>query len=56
MSKTKTIGIDGCVECGSHNLDFRSNYEWGEEHDPDREDNVVQCEDCGHEEEDIYVD
>tara|TARA_R110001606_G_scaffold50296_1_gene126063 strand:- start:31 stop:195 length:165 start_codon:yes stop_codon:yes gene_type:complete len=41
-----------CKKCKSDNLDFRSNYEWGEEWNPKKEDNIILCNDCGYEEDD----
>ena len=38
-----------CEKCGSKNLDYRSNYEWGEEYNEDNEDNIIQCDDCNNE-------
>ena len=38
-----------CEKCGSKNLDYKSNYEWGEEHNEDNEDNIIQCDDCNNE-------
>jgi len=39
-----------CEKCGSKNLDYRSNHEWGEEWNEDNEDNIIQCNDCDNEE------
>ncbi len=41
-----------CKKCRSDNLDFRSNYEWGGEWNPEKEDNIIVCDDCGYEEDD----
>ena len=41
---------DKCEKCGSKNLDYRSNHEWGEEWNEDNEDNIIQCNDCDNEE------
>ena len=41
-----------CEKCGSKNLDYRSNYEWGEEYNEDNEDNIIQCNNCNNEWED----
>jgi|5_EtaG_2_1085323.scaffolds.fasta_scaffold135120_3 DNA-directed RNA polymerase subunit RPC12/RpoP len=42
-----------CKKCGSKNLDYRSNYEWGEEYNEDNEDNIIQCDDCNNEWEEV---
>jgi|TARA_R110000803_G_scaffold19679_1_gene51346 hypothetical protein len=41
--------FDKCEKCKSDNLDFRSNYEWGEDWDPKKVDNIILCNDCGYE-------
>ena len=41
--------MNKCSKCNSSNITHRINYDFGEEWDKDRDDNVIHCLDCGHE-------
>ena len=43
--------MDRCIKCKSEDLDYRSNYEWGEEWNPNKNDNIVKCNNCDYEKE-----
>ena len=38
-----------CSKCNSNDITYRINYDFGEEWDEDRDDNLIHCLSCGHE-------
>jgi len=38
-----------CSKCNSNDITYRINYDFGEEWDEDRDDNLIHCHTCGHE-------
>ena len=49
VKKKGSKKMNKCSKCNSSNITYRINYDFGEEWNEDRDNNVIYCLDCGHE-------